>query len=176
MVYECELGEGRKLYIEPRGELTGVTLASGGPGQQQQQGGGFQTGALQCPPTIYRTPGGIVVRLDGTKGQHWIAISAGGMQSVGTPPDLSRAEVLSTRSTEGASTAGTVPRMEPMKPMEPMRPMEPMKPMEMRMGNMEMRMGGSSAPREEQQFCTQCGRKLAEGDKFCGGCGHAARR
>ncbi|MEA3189340.1 MAG: hypothetical protein QOD99_3170 [Chthoniobacter sp.] len=61
--------------------------------------------------------------------------------------------------------------MERMKPMEPMKPMRSMRPMEMRMGNMEMRMGGHEEERPERKFCTKCGKSLNAEDRYCASCG-----
>jgi hypothetical protein len=52
--------------------------------------------------------------------------------------------------------------LEPMKPMNPLKSMRWMRPMEMRLGDMQMSMGGGE-PHEEstQHFCTECGKPLA---------------
>ncbi len=75
--------------------------------------------------------------------------------------------------------------MEPLKPMAPMEPLKPMRPMEMRLGSMQMSMGGVSrdVPREaattpeepRAAFCTNCGQAAREGDRFCAKCGRELR-
>jgi hypothetical protein len=81
--------------------------------------------------------------------------------------------------------------------MQPMQPMQPMQmgnmqmnnqPMEMRLGNMQMRMGEIGQPDSSvrvtppvpttqpgqaiRKFCSQCGVAVAASDRFCASCGH----
>jgi predicted amidophosphoribosyltransferase len=47
--------------------------------------------------------------------------------------------------------------------------------MQMKMGNMEMKMGDSSSDRSQQSgrhFCSQCGAAVKPDDRFCANCGH----
>lgn len=172
MAYKCKLGNGQEVYIENQGVQTIVTLASGGPGQQQQASTGFQTGKWTVAPTLFKTASGVVLRIESEQGQSFMQLQAGGISTMSGTPALSDAEVLSLQQVE-ATPSQSMPPMEPMKPMEPMQPMKmgnmemKINPMEMRMGNMSMEMGSSG-----KRFCSQCGTAVQGSDRFCSSCGH----
>jgi hypothetical protein len=174
--YTCDLDQGQKVYIENQGSRTEITLASGGSGQQQSQRNSFETGNWRVPPTVFRTPSSVVLRIEAEQSQHFIQVRGNRISRLDAAPSLSDAEVLPLRKveTEEASRQSTMPDMPPIKPMKPMPPMQmQMEPMAMRMGNMEMRM--ETAPQQRQStknFCSQCGSKVEEGDRFCSHCGN----
>ncbi len=192
MMYKCDLGSSRYVYIENEGTRTTVTLFSGGPGQQQSQASGFETGVWQMPPVLFQTATGLVIRIEAAGRQFFIQIQGGAMQLLRTAPSLAGADVVALQQVDTRDHSQPDP-MEPMQPMEPMEPMKPMKPMEpLRMGNMEMRMNpmemrmGSmrlrmdTTPEPAQtspqavphRFCTQCGTAVSPHDRFCSSCGH----
>lgn len=177
--YTTDLGNGQQIYLENQGMQTLLTLMSATPGQQQSQQTGFPTGQWIAPPTLFRSPLGIVVKIDAEQGQVYLKVQASGMQQLQQAPTLSDATVLPVQPV-------TSPPQPPMTPMQPMQPMQPMKmgnmemqmnPMQMRMGDMEMQMGEAfptppAPPAATQRFCTQCGRAVALGDRFCSQCGN----
>lgn len=186
--YTCDLDKGQQITIENQEPQTAITLTSGGSGQQQSQSNSFETGNWRVPPTVFRTPSGVVLRIEAEQGQHFIQVQANGMSKLDAAPSLSDADVIPLRKVETeAVSRHSMPDMQPMQPMEPMKPMPPMQmgnmemrmePMAMRMGNMEMRMGeplGTQAAPDQRQsvknFCPQCGSKLGKGDRFCSNCG-----
>ena len=91
-------------------------------------------------------------------------------------PDLEEAGELKLTESEETLAMEPMKPMEGMKSMEPMKPMRSMRPMEMRMGNMQMSMGGAEKklnqrsvsalgaenPRKRPTFCGSCGNKLSE--------------
>lgn len=189
MIYECETGTGQRLTLENDGEQTLVHLSSHSSGQQQSQGTGFRTGVWSGEPTLYRNGGELIVRLETKSGVQGIYIRGHEIRHASGAPDLHGAE---RQTLTPAADESRSPKMEPMKPMEPMRPLEPLKPMspmrpmEMRMSDMQMRMGGGGsheAPSAQEKpasaeaptgkrFCTQCGREANSRDRFCAACGH----
>ena len=186
MTYLANLGVNQQLYIENRGSQTLLTLISSSSGQQQSQSSSLETGSWTAPPSLFRTNGSFLLRIDSAKGQHFIQIQASGFNSLDTAPSLTNADVISLEKvSETATSSQNSLEFEPMKPMQPMKPMKPMKlgdmsmgvnPMEMRMGNMYMRMPQDSttesSSQSNQHFCTQCGNSVKAGDRFCGHCGH----
>ena len=190
MAYKCNLGSGQEVYIDNQGMQTVVTLASGGPGQQQQSSSSFQTGKWTAEPSLYWSGNRMVLRIESENGQFSIQLQAGGMSLMGGSPDMANAEKLSVQqvSPEAVPQGSHKKPMEPMKPMEPVKPIEPMKPMDMgsmKMGNMEMnmnpmqmRMGnmsmdmGNPGASPEKRFCPQCGTGIQASDRFCSSCGH----
>ncbi|MEB3885133.1 zinc ribbon domain-containing protein [Lyngbya sp. CCY1209] len=193
MPYVCELGTGQRVYLDNQGGQTLITTASGAPGQQQQSSSGFQTGNWTSPPSIYRTGNGIILKIETAQGEHFVQLQGSSMSVMGQTPSLGSAQQMSVQQV--SSTPASSPSMEPMKPMEPMQmepmqpmqPMQPMKmgdmemgtnPMQMRMGNMEMKMGGSSSSSSSsssggtRRFCNNCGASVKPDDRFCGSCGH----
>jgi zinc-ribbon domain len=149
-----------------------VSLMSGGPGQQQSQSNGFDTGEWVGPPVLFRSAAGLVLQIKATRGDFFIALQSSGMSMLDRTPSLAGANVLSLQIADAEPAHGSRP-MEPMKPMEPMT----LNPMEMRMGDMYMGMGRSEAqpqPRHEpraKRFCTQCGKPVGSADRFCAYCG-----
>lgn len=186
MTYQGTLDAGQEILIENDGEQTQITLFSGGASQQQSQGSGFTTGAWSQPPALLKTRQGVILQIEASRGLFHFLIAGSGLRVLSEAPPLRDAEALPLQES-------TRPAFQPMKPMEPMaptKPMEPMKPMELRMGNMQMSMGGTApataassaapassatpeaTPKEHKRFCTQCGREAGENDRFCGRCGH----
>lgn len=170
-VYVCDLDQDQQVYIENQGSRTEITLVSGGSDQQQSQGNSFETGNWHLPPTVFRTPSGVVLRIEAEQGQHFIQVQGNGMSRLDAQPALGNADVLPLRQEEARHS---LPNMQPMKPMKPMPPMQmQMEPMAMQMGNMAMQM--ETAPKQRQStknFCPQCGSKVEAGDRFCSGCGN----
>lgn len=169
MPYVCELVTGQTLYLDNQGTQTLVTLASGSVGQQQQASSGYQTGTWTTPPQVYRTAGGMVVKITSTTGEYNLLIQGSSMSLAGEI-SVENTQQLQTQPVEKMPVSS-------MKPMEPMKPMQPLKmgnmemnlnTMEMKMGNMELKMG-SAKPRN---FCSQCGAKVKPNDRFCASCGH----
>jgi hypothetical protein len=143
MIYRCDIGGGQQLYLENQGNQTLITLSSSGAGQQQSQRSSATTGAWSAPPAIFRTPHGVVLRVETSTGNHFFQVQAQQIGNLSVPPPLRDAEVLPMH--QQADAPGFTP-MEPMKPMEPMEPMKPMEPMQMQMGNMQMQMGEHRKP------------------------------
>ncbi len=157
MAYTCDLGGGQHLYIDNIGDQTAVTLASGRPGQQQQSGSQFTTGAWTAPPELFRTEHGVVIKLSTNQGDQHLQFQAGQLGWMSSGHTLAHAQQMQT-SQVAAMPKGTLPTMEPMQfsqpvssqvshapgaqpsstpsaapgmqPMEPMLPMEPMRPMQ----------------------------------------------
>lgn len=199
MAYVCDMGVGRRLYLDNQGGQTVITIANTAPGQQQQASSSFQTGPWTATPEVYLTSDGAVVKLQTARGANYIRLQG---NSIGVSEALSLNELqqLQMQQTSGfvAPATPAMKPMEPMKPMDSMPPMEPMKPMdsmppmtmgdmhmsmnpmEMQMGNMEMRMGGSTAAAQtptgfapaSKRFCSQCGTAVKPDDRFCTSCGH----
>ena len=176
MAYVCELGTGQKVYLDNQGTQTIVTTFSSSLGQQQQASNGFQTGSWISPPEMFRTPNGVIIRINTAQGEHYIQVQGGSMSVIGGSPSLGSFQQMQVQ--EVASTPpSSMPSMEPMKPMEPMQPMKmgnmqmSSNPMEMRMGNMEMKMGSPTGG--TRRFCSQCGAPINPSDRFCSSCGHS---
>ncbi len=192
MIYLANLGANQQLYIENQGSQTLMTLVSSSRGQQQSQSSSFATGSWTAPPTLFRSDGNFLLRIDSTGGQHFVQLQASGFNSLKTAPSLINADVMPLQQvSETATSSQSSVQFKPIEPMKPMEPMEPMKlgnmsmstnPMEMRMGNMQMRMGEASESKSQskstskskstQRFCTECGNQVKAGDRFCGNCGH----
>lgn len=180
MIYGCDLGGGQQLQVESQGEQTRLVLTSQSVGQQQSQATHFATGAWQLPPTLFRTPGEWVLRIEGDRGQQFILIRGGSMAIAPIVPNLMGAEVLPLHPVSAPQPPSPLP---PLKPLEPMKPMQMgnmemrMEPMEMRMGNLELRMGNPSpSPATDRRFCSQCGAAVETGDRFCSHCGNALHK
>lgn len=182
--YRCDLSRGQQIYLENQETQTVITLSSAGSGQQQSMGSSFETGKWRVLPTVFQTDAGVVIQIAGEQGQSFIQVQAHGMSVLNASPPLASADTLAIQPVETETETGggnAIPRMEPMEPMPPMKMGKmqmSMKPMSMRMGNMSMRMGEplqpktSSAPQQvSQNFCPQCGSKVAAGDRFCSNCG-----
>jgi hypothetical protein len=202
MAYVCEVGTGRRLYLNNENGQTTVTISSSQPGQNQQASSSFHTGAWKTIPEVYLTADGAVVKLQTTQAVHYIRIQG---SSIGVSEALSLENLhqMQMQQVSGAAVA-SMPSMPPMKPMEPMKPMPPMPPMQsmqsnppappvppgtlqmgdmqmsmdpmtMKLGNMEMKMGGPAKPQAAtpvRRFCSQCGSGVQPSDRFCASCGH----
>lgn len=171
MALQGQLSEGRTLFAENNGEQTSISLQSGGTSQQQTQGSSFTTGTWKQEPVLYKTPHGVVLQVEGDKGRFCFQIHGNSIHILDEVPNLYEAETIPLHQAEA-------PHIKPMAPMQPMQPMKPMAPMEMKMGDMHLKMGGaeqadyeSKESEAQARFCTQCGTKAADGDKFCGKCG-----
>lgn len=176
MQYVCDLGTGQQLTLRNQGSLTYIGFHSTGPGQQQSQRSGIDTGPWTGRPAVLRLKNDLLLRLECAKGTSLFHIGGNRITPMGSPPDLENARELPIRESDDASDFRPMEPMQPMRPMEPMKPMEPMQPMQMSMGNMSMKMGeesGSGSVRA-RKFCTQCGNALAPEDRYCGSCGHKA--
>lgn len=200
MAYTCDLGTGQRVYLDNVGDYTAVTLASGGPGQQQQSGSQFATGPWIAPPAMLRTEQGVVIQLTTAQGQQHLQLQGGQLGWMSSAPggNAQGMQLTQVASMPGSATmspmqpmgdsmpppqAAPMEPMQPMQPMAPMQPMQPMQmgnmtmgtnPMEMRMGNMAMRMGEQQAAASEskRKFCSQCGAPVQPSDRFCASCGH----
>ncbi|HTE21221.1 MAG TPA: zinc ribbon domain-containing protein [Armatimonadota bacterium] len=172
--YMADLKDGQQLHVENAGADTTVTLSSGGASQRQRQARAFRTGQWRRPPSLVEASEGLVLQIEGTDGEFYIRLLGGVVELLPARPTLNHADELPLRQAlhDEAPARASIPAMEPMRPMEPMKPMEPMQPMEMRMGTMEMRMGGPAAE-PATRYCTQCGRQASAGDRFCARCGNA---
>ena len=166
--YTCELDKGQQIYIENQGSQTVITLTSSTASQQQSQRNDFETGNWRVPPTVFQTLNGVVLRIE-AESQRFIQVQANKMSSLDAAPTLSDADVLPLRKVEASTQS-----MPAMQPMQPMKPMKPMQPMQMQMGNIKMQMGESLPERQStKNFCSQCGSRIAEGDRFCSYCGNS---
>jgi hypothetical protein len=109
-----------------------------------------------------------VLRVE-TKGAWFIRVRGNEIRRMTSDPNLENAEKLRF------DKSGRSVRMSPMKPMEPMKPMKPLKPMrrmEMRMGDVQMSMGGGESHEEStQHFRTECDMSVKASDRFCRHCG-----
>jgi hypothetical protein len=180
--YRSDLGAGQQVYVANQGSHTMVSLMSAGPGQQQSQSNGFETGEWLRPPVLFRAAAGLVLQIKAARGEFFIALQSSAMSLLDRAPSLAGANVLPFQIADAETAHGFRPMesMKPMEPMEPMKPMEPMRslnPMEMRIGDMYMGMGRSEPepqPRSEpraKRFCTQCGKPAGSADRFCAYCG-----
>jgi hypothetical protein len=182
MIYSCEFAAGQSLYLDDQGTQTVLTLTSSSPGQQQQSSSSFH-GRLTAPPQVFRTAQGMVVRLITADGDRLIHLQGNQFHPIVHSADLSNAEPIQVKQTDGEPS---IPSIKPMEPMQPMQPMNlsvgdmqmSMSPMQMRMGNMELKMGSTIASEaasktaQIQNFCSQCGAAVDRGDRFCSNCGH----
>jgi len=170
MGYGATLADGWQLYIDNEAGQTRLTSTQASGGQQQSQAIALSTGSWTVPPTLFRTPQGFILRLEGEAGQTFVQIQAGSLQALSATPPLTSADVMPLTQRTGP-VPGAMPPMAPLPPME-MPPMQmQMNPMRMRMGDMEMQMG-NAAPNPMRKFCPQCGQPVQVGDRFCSSCGH----
>ncbi len=179
MAFQTTLPTGATLTIANRGDQTSLAFGSGSANQHQSQRSSFSTGAWTHPPTLFQTSNGLILRVE-VEGErdHYLLIENGSARTLENAPDLRNAQSLPFHHVEEPEPKP----LEPLKPMAPMKPLEPMRPMEMKMGSMQMSMGGtrdqarsahSTEPRAA--FCTQCGQEAHKGDRFCAKCGHELR-
>lgn len=170
MTYTTTLGDGRSLWVNSLGEQTQITLQTSSTGQQQQQSCTLTVGSWVMPPMLLQIGTGLVLRVEGDRGQQFVQIQGSQMQRLSTPPDLSSSHVLALHQVD--ATPSNLPPMAPLEPLK-MGTMEmQMKPMQMRMGNMAMSMNSPSNDPPTQRFCSQCGKPVAPSDRFCAACGH----
>lgn len=185
MAFQIFLPSGATLTLENRGDQTSLRFHSGGAGQQQSQQSAFSTGTWTHPPTLFQTSNGLILRIEGD-GNHYLLVENNAARSMESAPDLRDAHTLPlSRVEDEPHEMAPMKPLEPMKPMAPLKPLEPMRPMEMKLGSMQMSMGGVSknAPREaaaaptepRAAFCTNCGQAAREGDRFCAKCGQELR-
>ncbi len=175
MPYQCDLGPGQKIYLDNPGTLTVITLAHGGPGQQQQSSSQIQTGPWIEVPQVAKVGSGVLVHCVTAQGSFSWQVQGIHIEVV---------PAAAWAAAQGTPMQPTETRPTPMAPMQPMAPMTPMNmgpmemsanPMTMRMGNMTLESGAAIASPQQssaQKFCTQCGAAVAEGDRYCGSCGH----
>ena len=71
--YEADVS-GLRIRIEWDGDQTTVELASGGPGQQQQQAVSVASGAWRAAPALYRTAHGLVLVIEGASATAGVTI------------------------------------------------------------------------------------------------------
>jgi hypothetical protein len=172
MGYAYELENGQQLVVESDGDDTLVALCSGSEGQQQSQATGFDTGKWSKPPALFRLKKDLVLRVETKDGAWFIRVRGNEIRRMTSDPNLENAEKLRLDKSDTSVRMSPMKPMEPMKPMKPLKPMRRMRPMEMRLGDMQMSMGGGE-PHEEstQHFCTECGKPVKARDRFCGHCG-----
>ncbi len=184
MPYQYDIGPSQKIYLDNPGNNTLITLASGGPGQQQQSGTQVATGPWTEVPQVTRVGSGVLVRC--TTGQGAFIWQVQGMQ-------IGAADATAWPADQAESMQVTASSASVMQPMQPMQPMQmgdmqmSANPMTMRMGNMTLGMGDGNSPGAAagnasgtaagnasgpQNFCPQCGAAVSPGDRFCGSCGH----
>jgi hypothetical protein len=177
MVYICELGKGQTVYLEEHDDSTLVTTVSARFGQQQQSSSSFATGEWIAPPEIYRTPHGIMLKLNTNRGQHYIEIQKNDpilLSEYSNDNSYRQIPIAQTASIPSPSAQ----RMQPMSSMQPMKMdnmQMSMNPMEMRMGNMVLQMNAPDKTTVKQRFCRHCGTKVDLEDKFCSSCGRGLR-
>ena len=177
MAYVLNLSSSQAVYLENQGDQTVVTTVTQTPGQQQQASSGIHTGRWTAPPCAYQTLQGVIVQLQTERGEQYIQLQGNYTARVEGVVGLNASQQLQLQQVSH-SPGSTLKPIEPMTPMQPMTPMppmtpiEPMKPMEMRMGDMEMRMGSATSGSNTRQFCSQCGAKVKPEDRFCSNCGY----
>ncbi len=121
MAYTCDLGSGQRVYLDNLGQQTAVTLASGSPGQQQQSGSQFTTGAWTSPPEFFRGGQGVVIKLTTTQGPFYLQLQGNQWGTMASGPNLVNAQQIQT--SQVAAMPGGQSSGEPMTPMQPMQPM-----------------------------------------------------
>ncbi|NJL35249.1 MAG: zinc ribbon domain-containing protein [Chloroflexaceae bacterium] len=172
---------GQRLYLHNTDTTTTLTLVASAAGQQQAQRSGLSTGPWQKPPTVFRTAGSIIVRIEAQGGEFFVQVQGSSMHVLSSSPSLGTAEVLPTQRSSEATVPGGMQPMQPMQPMQmQMGDMQmQMEPMKMQMGDMQMQMPpmqqatpASAAPKPSRRFCPQCGTPVKPTDRFCSSCGH----
>ncbi|MBT9312738.1 zinc ribbon domain-containing protein [Leptothoe kymatousa] len=187
MAYLCELAPGHRVYLDNQGDQTTITTLMALPGQQQQATSTSTTGVWTAPPTAYQQAGGAIFKIFTAQGETCIYVQGNSISTATSAPSATSQQLSVQLTTEAPPSP---PTMEPMSPMTMDKPMAmgnmqmSMNPMEMRMGNMELKMDSMAQPPASpppqpsaaQQFCTQCGTKVAPEDRFCGHCGHNLKK
>jgi zinc-ribbon domain len=121
MSYICELGTGRKLFLDNDNGQTTITISSTNAGQQQQASSSFHTGAWKTIPEVYLTPDGAMIKLSTTYGEHYIRVQGNNI-GVSEALSLEHLHEMQIQQVSGQPGMG-------MAPMQPMQPMQPLKPM-----------------------------------------------
>jgi zinc-ribbon domain len=193
MAYVCELGTGRKLYLNNDNGQTTITVSSSNLGQQQQTSSSFQTGVWKTIPEVYLTADGAVVKLQTAQHVNYIRVQGG---SIGVSEALSlehlhqmQMQQVSHGTNVANSTLFAMPAMPAMEPMQPatsapgssgqaqqavVEGNPPLKPGEMQMGNMQMT--GNSMQMRMGNMEMKLGNPPAIGTmpvtrRFCSQCG-----
>jgi hypothetical protein len=169
MAYQCELGNGQRLFLDNPGTQTLITLSSSSAGQQQQATQSIQTGSWIADPEIFQIAGGAIAKLRTAQGEHFIQIQGSSISVLSSVPSLNYAQQMQMQQ------VASPPPIQPMPPMKMGNMQMSLKPMEMKMGNMSMQMGtptAPTAPSNTRQFCSQCGVTVKPSDRFCSSCGH----
>jgi hypothetical protein len=167
MAYVCNLDTGQTVYLENQGNLTIITTMMINQGQQQQSSTSIETGNWTSLPEIFRTSQGVMLKIQGVKGQSLITIQGSSISTINQLSHLGNLQPLPLQET-------TQTPLQPLQPLQPMKPMTmgnmsmSMNPMEMRMGDMNL----SMKPPSTKRFCSQCGASVKPEDKFCSSCGH----
>ncbi|MBV9105451.1 MAG: zinc ribbon domain-containing protein [Verrucomicrobia bacterium] len=165
MTYVYDFEDGQRLIVENDGSDTFVALSSEDEGQEQSQSTAFNTGSWLKAPELFRTRGGLMLRIESKNAVEFIRVRGNQIQLLRSEQELENVERLKLKQSDESIA---------IKPMEPMKPIGRMRPMEMRMGGMHMSMGASEKEAQtEKRFCTQCGKPVQNEDRFCASCGHA---
>ncbi len=201
--YVANLTAQQQIYLENQGNQTVITLLTGSPHQQQSQSTSWQTGVWTIPPILWRGSMGFVLRVEGQGGNFVGLIQGSSISTLSAMPAIADAQIIPLQTLTSPNSDSTLQPLQPMALMPPMQmkmppmaSMPPMPPMEMRLGNMQMQMGGAasqvsgqssshassqssnpppSKSASTQSFCSQCGAKVQEIDRFCAHCGHALK-
>jgi hypothetical protein len=160
MAYTANLPTGEKVYLANQEEQTKVILSTSSASQQQSQSHAITTGKWNIPPTLFKTKGGAIARIEASRGQFFLELQRGSIRLLPTPPDLMGAEILPLQ-----------PESEVVDSWQEMPPMRPMS-MKMEMGNMKMEMGKTPSFSLQPKFCSQCGAAVKRSDRFCSQCGN----
>ncbi len=164
MAYVCNLDTGQTVYLENQGNLTVITTMMINQGQQQQSSTSVETGNWTSPPEIFRTSQGVILKIQGERGQSLTTIQGNSISSTNELSNLGNLQPLQLQ--EVTQT--------PIQPLPPMQPLKmgnmsmSMNPMEMRMGDMNL---STSSP-QIKKFCSQCGVSVKPEAKFCSHCGN----
>jgi zinc-ribbon domain len=161
MLYNWKLASGHEIYVDNEGAQTVVTIQNNSAGQQQRSSNSFTTGIWIVPPEMTITPTGAILKIVTPSGESVIQIQGNSVQMHSSHSGGSQ----STSSTSSSSTSG----FSPMPPMQMGNMQMNMPPMVMKMGDIELNMGGGSS---QSRFCSQCGTPVRATDKFCASCGN----
>jgi len=174
MAYLCELGPNQWVFLDNQGEQTILTVASSSLGQQQQASNGFHTGVWTAPPQLFQTPMGVVIKLSTMGGDRYLQVQGSSMGVASSLPDMNQAQQMQMQQVATPPAPATQP-MQPMQPLKMGNMTMNANPMEMRIGDMEMRMGtaATATTASSRRFCSQCGLAVQPTDRFCASCGHA---
>ncbi|WP_017300183.1 zinc ribbon domain-containing protein [Nodosilinea nodulosa] len=173
MRYQYNLGPHQKIYLDNPAPNTVITLASSGPGQQQQSGTQILTGVWTEVPRAVQVGDGVLIRCVTAQGAFIWQVQGTQILSDNAAqwPD-ERAVPL--QPTEVGSAMGTMAPMAPMGPMKMGNMEMSASPMTMRMGEMTLSMDNTNVS-NAKKFCPQCGTAVDPSDRFCGSCGHQLR-